>query len=454
MKKTSPVWYAAIIAVCFLYTGSAYMSQCFRLMDFYDEKTVDLISSFLNYLCQALGMLIFSAGLLKKPEIFRKKKLFAAFLVSGTAFMALSQLSMSGIVIVVSGFIFNIHIGIYFGFYLSLLSRYIPAEHAGLSFGTAYAFGSVGTYCFSLINNGNFLVKPEITVIYILLAATTVAIVLSTEDIFPGNSSSVTDTWGSRKNLHLGRIAIILSIMMAISVVGSGLFYSLPTSADVNWNLIRAFYAAGLIIAGFIMDKNRFVGKVCTIASLSFSLIAMALIGEGMTNTIVLGLSYAFRGFITIYYVIIFTDFGNEDVKNTYLAPAGLMISRVVEAFLSLILMMIPIPGMWQMLFTAICFIPLIILFILTENEKKEEIVTIAISEDKKLALFCEKYNLTSRETEILKCLKEGLSDSEIADRLFISKNTVRFHVSNLLKKTESDSRVTAVRALDMFDAT
>ena len=56
-----------------------------------------------------------------------------------------------------------------------------------------------------------------------------------------------------------------------------------------------------------------------------------------------------------------------------------------------------------------------------------------------------------SREMEILKCLKEGMSDSEIAEKFYISKNTVRFHVSNLLKKTNSSSRVHAVQSLDKF---
>ena len=73
------------------------------------------------------------------------------------------------------------------------------------------------------------------------------------------------------------------------------------------------------------------------------------------------------------------------------------------------------------------------------------------MSDAKRFALYSEKYGLTSREMEVLKCLAEGLSDSEIADRCFISKNTVRFHISNLLKKTSTTSRVEVVQELNKF---
>jgi DNA-binding NarL/FixJ family response regulator len=52
---------------------------------------------------------------------------------------------------------------------------------------------------------------------------------------------------------------------------------------------------------------------------------------------------------------------------------------------------------------------------------------------------------LTDREKEILICLVEGLSNKEIADRLFISDNTVKIHVSNIYKKMNVRSRSQAV---------
>ncbi|WP_307191660.1 response regulator [Mesobacillus stamsii] len=48
---------------------------------------------------------------------------------------------------------------------------------------------------------------------------------------------------------------------------------------------------------------------------------------------------------------------------------------------------------------------------------------------------------LTEREREVLLCLVEGLSNKEIADRLFISDKTVKIHVSKIFKKLNVKSR-------------
>lgn len=52
---------------------------------------------------------------------------------------------------------------------------------------------------------------------------------------------------------------------------------------------------------------------------------------------------------------------------------------------------------------------------------------------------------LTEREKEVLLCLVEGLSNKEIADKLFISDKTVKIHVSKIYKKLNVKSRSQAV---------
>ena len=46
--------------------------------------------------------------------------------------------------------------------------------------------------------------------------------------------------------------------------------------------------------------------------------------------------------------------------------------------------------------------------------------------------------DLTVREREVLKFLVEGMSSREIADKLYISINTVQYHRKQLLHKTDS----------------
>ena len=51
---------------------------------------------------------------------------------------------------------------------------------------------------------------------------------------------------------------------------------------------------------------------------------------------------------------------------------------------------------------------------------------------------------LTNREMEILRLIARGLSNSDIAETLFISENTVKGHVSNILSKLHLADRTQA----------
>jgi DNA-binding NarL/FixJ family response regulator len=52
---------------------------------------------------------------------------------------------------------------------------------------------------------------------------------------------------------------------------------------------------------------------------------------------------------------------------------------------------------------------------------------------------------LTPRELEVLKLVARGMSNRDVADQLFISENTVKNHVRNILEKLHLHSRMEAV---------
>jgi two-component system, NarL family, response regulator LiaR len=56
-----------------------------------------------------------------------------------------------------------------------------------------------------------------------------------------------------------------------------------------------------------------------------------------------------------------------------------------------------------------------------------------------------EKLGLSKRELEVLQLMSEGLSNQEIALRLFVSLNTVKTHSSNLFDKMEVKRRTQAI---------
>ena len=52
---------------------------------------------------------------------------------------------------------------------------------------------------------------------------------------------------------------------------------------------------------------------------------------------------------------------------------------------------------------------------------------------------------LTPREREILQLLADGMSNADVAAKLFISQETVKSHVRHILAKLEADTRTHAV---------
>jgi ATP/maltotriose-dependent transcriptional regulator MalT len=66
-----------------------------------------------------------------------------------------------------------------------------------------------------------------------------------------------------------------------------------------------------------------------------------------------------------------------------------------------------------------------------------------------------QKLGLSTREMEVLQLMAEGLSNQEIADKLFLSVPTVKTHSSNLFFKLDVKRRTQAIekaRQLQLFD--
>lgn len=52
---------------------------------------------------------------------------------------------------------------------------------------------------------------------------------------------------------------------------------------------------------------------------------------------------------------------------------------------------------------------------------------------------------ISKREFEVLELLAAGLSNQEIAEKLFVSNSTVKTHVSNVLAKLDANRRTEAI---------
>jgi NarL family two-component system response regulator LiaR len=56
-----------------------------------------------------------------------------------------------------------------------------------------------------------------------------------------------------------------------------------------------------------------------------------------------------------------------------------------------------------------------------------------------------EQLRISKRELEVLQLMADGLSNQEIAGRLFVSLNTIKTHTSNLFEKLEAGRRTQAI---------
>ena len=74
---------------------------------------------------------------------------------------------------------------------------------------------------------------------------------------------------------------------------------------------------------------------------------------------------------------------------------------------------------------------------------------SLSVRQDSSAEIDTKKINelgLSKREYEVLQEISKGLSNREIADKLYVSESTVKTHVSNLLVKLNAQRRTQAVR--------
>ena len=57
-----------------------------------------------------------------------------------------------------------------------------------------------------------------------------------------------------------------------------------------------------------------------------------------------------------------------------------------------------------------------------------------------------EKFDISKREYEVLELINQGLSNQEIAEKLFVSLNTIKTHTSNLFVKLDAKRRTQAIQ--------
>jgi DNA-binding CsgD family transcriptional regulator len=74
------------------------------------------------------------------------------------------------------------------------------------------------------------------------------------------------------------------------------------------------------------------------------------------------------------------------------------------------------------------------------------------IKDQPPLDAYCDRYGVSARERDVLVAISRGWSNQEIADRLFISVQTVKTHAHHLYGKTGTSGRTALLASIQSFD--
>lgn len=435
-----------LIALAFLTTGSGFLTWVYHLREFYAAGQVDILTQVIGYPLQAAGLF---AGSLMASRDFNldddgsvsiRLHSFTLFACGWLALLGLSGFAPSGPVTLIFGYGMNFMIGLVASCYLIALAAYADPKHTALTFGAGYGAGSILSFLLSLPAGGTFLAQPYVYAVYAVFTAALIAVyrsIVSHSDTQPTAYRSP-ETTGTDKQRRLLTVAAPVVILLSL-VSNAGAFFPIASaeSSAISLELSRAFYAVGLVAAGLISDKRRSVGAALCVAALCFPFFSLTAAGSIGAADLLRVLGYIFFGFYAVYRVILYVDL-SERFGVLKFACCGLMFGRLGDAAGALIgIRLSGRPALLTAVIAAAFVICIFLFFYLYRSLYMQPAATLR---DRSLA-FAETYGLSSRETQMLEMIVEGSSNKDIAAKLFISENTVKFHIRNLLKKTGCANR-------------
>lgn len=433
------LYFVALIGLGFFWTGTAYIIQAYRMLGLLDGGTVNLLVCGAYYICQAAG--IGAVGFL-----FAKRAVFAGGRVlplNATIIVlvctAASLFSSSLTVIIASGTLLNIAIGVLSGCYLTRLATDIPQQRRGLVFGGAYAFGSIGTWLISLPMGGRFLWHSSSFFAIAVLAALSLLLLRRLSQLPAMEVGSYIRAGFSTKSIWLA--AAVLFLLSMENTLGFS--FPLRSAADsVYIEFTRAFYGVGLIIAGLVSDKSRRWGSICCLAALAFPFAALALGNSLSGATAMWMLAYLFLGFWSVYRILVFSDISSNSGMPAF-AVLGLLVGRLGEAAGTLGADVFT--GTPLVVLSGAVFMLVIILFFPLYQKLYNTVTSPEEAENHRQIEYVSRFGLSAREQELFGLIIQGMSNTEIANALYITESTVKFHVGNIFKKTGLGSRLALI---------
>ena len=435
--------YMLWVSLCFALTSAVYLSSLDRLLLLSGSPATDWISMVAGYLIQAAGTatVVF---LLYRKQIRQPLRTFNTTAILFAVIMIPLLITDSILFVTCFGFLMNYLCGIIAGFYLYGICLRVDEKRRGLVFGGGYAAATILVGLLALIGMGRLLHGKQVIPLYLVMAAGLICMT-SRLDLFRVDESEQESAKKEPERAVSGKtIPLLLPCVLVVLIsMVKNLGFGFPSSdiqAGVIPEISRISYAAGLAVAGFVNDKNRKNGMMCTVAALIIPFIMLGLVGEPLSRTIFWGLDYLFFGFFSVFRVVLFLDLANQSHRPE-LAPLGLVMGRIGDAAGTAVCLLLGDNKLVLIVICTLLFFPTVFLLfhlfqILYEPDEVHQ-----KTEEEIFETFCLHNDLSAREKDIFRMIISNRTNGEIAEALFISENTVKYHVRNLLQKTGCKNR-------------
>ena len=413
-----------ILGIGFFWCSGIYLTQQTYMLTLNDKSIVNIVALLYGSISMALGILLFIILYCKSKNIKLYYILFnlLAIICSFVFFSTTNKLVMS-ICLCLTCLFSTAGFGA--GYHFSLIALNIEKAYRGRVFAIGYGMGSILTYLVSLLPTKIYGTISAM-LIYIPIIILNIVLVYQNRDLNIISNEKYTKNY-KKYFLIISLIVLLMSLLSAIStdVISTYIFNMKGLFANT-----RIYYCLGLIIAGYLMDKNKEIFEICTLTSFIFSLLSIVLLNQKISPSLIVALSYFFIGFFVVFRTIIFINLSDQKKGMIAICAIGLMYSRIMEG-LFVIFQKYLIKN-YTLLIVIEALILCIVLWVYILSYLKNS----HTSMNDRVQDIVIKYNLTPQEEKILNLLIQDLTKKEIADKLYLSVNTIKIHVTNIYKKT------------------
>ena len=362
-----------------------------------------------------------------------------------------------------------------------LSSRDAATRMLGLIIGVGGALAVVVQYLLQLqLSLGEWFMAP-------LVVGYCITVWLVGADVRERDEASMPSESTGAPTGALVRKQVLILAVVVVCLFGLFVFCEAVVRNEFAWLVFyqwhRLFLAAGYLIIGTaaFLGGRPVVSLVVVVVAL-FTAFVHAQTALMQVDNFTMAMFYTLLGAVVAYSGVAFMSLGPLTEHPALVASGSRMIEGAVTIVGGMAASLISGWPVSAVLFMALALIALTIILMVagrffapsldyalrdanrqseeeapdSENGRTEaaEEAHVAASEEAlpvgmpDATVVAERYSLTRRETEVLALIFRDLTVQEIADELVVTKSTAKFHVTNILKKTGSQTRQYLVQKL------